>query len=71
MNKLILFILIMLPFILFLLIMFPSQSLEEKQAICNESCLSDGWENGDFIGYQFCNCYNVTVVNQANEESNK
>jgi hypothetical protein len=38
------------------------QTQNEKQEICRNDCLSDGWEYGGWIGYNFCNCYNVTLL---------
>ena len=37
-------------------------SFQEKKEYCKTSCLEDGWEFGEFIGYGHCNCYNHSAV---------
>ncbi len=45
-----------------LLIGCTTLTIEEKEAICKKECLSDGWEYGTFVGINFCNCYNSTMI---------
>jgi len=44
-----------------LLIGCSIQTQEEKEEICRNDCLSDGWQYGKWIGADFCNCYNDTI----------
>ena len=45
-----------------LLIGCTTLTIEEKESICKKECLSDGWEYGTFVGVNFCNCYNRTII---------
>ena len=47
---------------LVLVIGCSKQTEEEKNAICKEDCLSNGWQYGKWVGYAFCNCYNDTLI---------
>jgi len=41
-----------------------TQTVEEKEEICKTDCLSDGWQYGDWIGSNYCNCYNRTIIKE-------
>lgn len=49
-----------------LLVGCNSQTEEEKDLICYDSCKADGYGLGEHIGNGFCNCYNSTNVNKFN-----
>ncbi len=58
-----------IPFDFFPFNSFNKQTPEEKQEICYNDCILNGWEYGLWIGYQFCNCYNLKIkVNQQDED---
>ena len=57
------YIILMMFLISILLFGCNTQTNEEKQEICSKDCLDDGWQYGEWVGYNFCNCYNKTIVN--------
>ena len=60
--------------IIFLLYLFlfsgcHSQSTLEKQYICKQNCIMDGYQNGEWFGMQYCNCYNSTIISYIFENN--
>ena len=41
-----------------------TQTREEKEDICKEECLTDGWQYGEWLGLNVCNCYNKTKIEE-------
>ncbi len=41
-----------------------TQTEEEKEDICKTDCLSNGWQYGEWIGLNLCNCYNATTIKE-------
>ena len=56
--------------LLFLLILTGcnAQLPEEKDMICNNNCINNGWEQGKWAGFQYCNCYNESILIKLREE---
>ena len=39
-----------------------TQTAEEKNKICLDDCLSEGWQDGNWGGWNFCFCHNGSIV---------
>ena len=59
-------ILLLVLIVLIVLIGCTTLTIEEKESICKKECLSDGWEYGTFVGVNFCNCFNRTIIDTIN-----
>ena len=34
----------------------------ENQQICFSHCIDDGWQYGEYIGGNFCNCWDESII---------